>query len=279
MKFIATTLASYVSADFITEVNKLTVAGCPARQQDWGVEKSTVESTTITQAGGLGKWINATMSAHIAENTPDFHETFSHTYLVQPDKSNPETDYGHGWVTFTVSSGGHATAHGLVDTGSDDPFVVYGFNGSRGKQSENREILGLPLSVVFAAQHDWEIYESTGPRFVAEGHTTHLDESRSMLPWETQSEFVIRTKNCMNVHDYRAMIKSLLIRAAFDGGYMGSPLGWDKGSYTWGTGMGLTISENLIVEDYVKSCTLDQGDNVKAFLQACELANRQLTGF
>ena len=176
---------------------------------------SSQEAIVIDDRGlHLRDWLKATLEKHVAEDTPPFHGEFEQIYHFKG--SDPEDTYGEGVIEVHVSSGGHAFARGVLDYDGEWPIIVYGFDGSRGFQSQMGDLYGHSLEELFGSPEDWYYYESSGPMAneLTPG-TGDADEipGRAMRPWETRGTYTVRTRHMSSL--YNQTVREALLSATF----------------------------------------------------------------
>lgn len=179
------------------------------------IDVTSYESILVDDKGlQLKDWLKATLEKHVAEDTPPFHGEFEQIYHFKG--SDPEDTYGEGVIEVHVSSGGHAFARGVLDYDGEWPIIVYGFDGSRGFQSQMGDLYGHSLEELFGSPEDWYYYESSGPmaKELTPG-TGDADEipGRAMRPWETRGTYTVRTRHMSSL--YIQTVREALLSTTF----------------------------------------------------------------
>ena len=179
------------------------------------IDVTSYEAIVVDDKGlHLKDWLKATLEKHVAEDTPPFHGEFEQIYHFKG--SDPEDTYGEGVIEVHVSSGGHAFARGVLDYDGEWPIIVYGFDGSRGFQSQMDDLYGHSLEELFGSPEDWYYYESSGPMAnELTPDTGDADEipGRAMRPWETRGTYTVRTRHMSSL--YIQTVREALLSATF----------------------------------------------------------------
>lgn len=138
---------------------------------------------------------------------PAFHEEFEALFTTSDDHPY----YPSARIRATKTSSGNVLVRGTFNPEPDYTGVVIACDSTRGRFNEQKEYLGVPVKQLLEDQSDWFLYETTGPmRPLGDGELGYVT-SQTILPWESQGDFIIRTRD--NVHmspNYRTVVDNAL---------------------------------------------------------------------